>query len=118
MRITRLLIVPLLCALSGAGTSTLTLGCGTVSGSHSSGGKVGVAYKTSLAATGGLPAYYFEITSGGLPSGLMFDASTGTIFGNPGQNGTFPIGAAVTDITGARATAACTIYIAQTTKKR
>jgi hypothetical protein len=90
----------------------LSLSCGTVSGAHSGGGKVGVPYSGSLAASGGSPAYYFEITAGMLPSGLMFDPSTGTIHGTTTTPGTYPIGTAVVDSAGQVATASCTLYFA------
>ena len=46
-------------------------------------GQVGVAYSTSLAASGGTTPYAWSITSGTLPAGLSLNASTGTITGTP-----------------------------------
>lgn len=46
-------------------------------------GQVGVAYSTTLAATGGTPPYTWTTTSGTLPAGLMLTASTGAISGTP-----------------------------------
>jgi len=47
------------------------------------GGQVGVAYSTTLAATGGTTPYTWSITSGSLPAGLSLNASTGAITGKP-----------------------------------
>jgi Putative Ig domain len=46
-------------------------------------GTQGTAYTTSLAATGGSGAYTWSLKSGGLPSGLSLNASTGVISGKP-----------------------------------
>jgi hypothetical protein len=46
-------------------------------------GQAGVAYSTTLAATGGTPPYTWTTTSGTLPAGLMLAASTGAISGTP-----------------------------------
>ena len=43
---------------------------------------VGTAYSSTLAASGGTPAYTWSITAGSLPAGLTL-ASTGTISGTP-----------------------------------
>ena len=46
-------------------------------------GQVGAAYNTTLAATGGTIPLRWTATSGGLPAGLMLNASTGAITGTP-----------------------------------
>ena len=46
-------------------------------------GQVGVAYNTTLTATGGKPPYTWSITSGSLPAGLSLNSSTGAITGTP-----------------------------------
>ena len=46
-------------------------------------GQAGVAYSTTVAATGGTPPYTWTTTSGTLPAGLMLTASTGAISGTP-----------------------------------
>jgi hypothetical protein len=46
-------------------------------------GQDGVAYSTTLAATGGTPPYTWSLTSGSLPTGLSLNASTGAITGTP-----------------------------------
>jgi Putative Ig domain len=47
------------------------------------GGQVGVAYSTTLTATGGTSPYTWAIISGTLPAGLTLNASTGAISGKP-----------------------------------
>jgi hypothetical protein len=47
------------------------------------GGQVGVAYSSTLAASGGTTPYHWSITSGTLPPGLSLNASTGAITGTP-----------------------------------
>jgi len=46
-------------------------------------GQVGVAYTTTLAATGGTPPYTWSMTSGSLPANLVLNATTGAIAGTP-----------------------------------
>ena len=46
-------------------------------------GQAGVAYSTTLTATGGTPPYTWTTTSGTLPASLMLNASTGAISGTP-----------------------------------
>jgi hypothetical protein len=46
-------------------------------------GQVGVAYSTTLAATGGATPYTWSLTSGTLPTGLVLNTSTGAISGTP-----------------------------------
>jgi hypothetical protein len=60
------------------------------------GGTVGVAYSTTLAATGGAPPYSWAVTSGSLPAGLSL-ASTGAITGTPSAPGTATFSVTVTD---------------------
>ena len=46
-------------------------------------GKIGTAYTTTLAATGGKAPYTWSILTGSLPAGLTLNASSGTISGTP-----------------------------------
>jgi len=46
-------------------------------------GTVGVAYSTTLAATGGTTPFTWSLTSGTLPTGLSLNPSTGAITGAP-----------------------------------
>ncbi len=50
-------------------------------------GDVGVAYATTLAATGGVEPYNWSITVGSLPAGLTLNTSTGVISGTPTAGG-------------------------------
>jgi streptogramin lyase len=47
--------------------------------------------------TNGTPPYAYALTSGTLPAGLTFQASTGSITGTPTAPGSFPISVQVTD---------------------
>jgi uncharacterized protein (TIGR03437 family) len=64
-------------------------------------GTVGTAYTTgtTIAASGGTPAYTYALTSGTLPNGLGLNTSTGAITGTPGPNtnGSYTIAVSVTD---------------------
>jgi subtilisin family serine protease len=62
-----------------------------------SNGAVGVPYSETLEAVGGAEPYTWSITSGSLPSGLALDEATGTIYGIPVLEGTFPLSVEVTD---------------------
>jgi len=58
---------------------------------------LGVAYNRTVTAAGGATPYAWSISSGGLPTGLSLNASTGTISGTPSAGGTFDFTAMVTD---------------------
>ncbi len=60
-------------------------------------GTVGVAYSQALAASGGTPAYTWDISAGSLPAGLSMAATTGVISGTPTTSGTTSFTATVTD---------------------
>ena len=49
----------------------------------------GTSYSSTDQATGGVPAYTWNIAAGSLPPGLTLGAVTGTISGTPNQNGTY-----------------------------
>jgi hypothetical protein len=71
----------------------------------------GVAYSTTLQATGGTPPYTWAITTGVLPSGLSLNAGTGEISGTPTETGSFPITVEVTDDVAATDSAALNIDV-------
>jgi len=66
------------------------------------GGTVGVAYSTTLSASGGQPPYTWSISNGALPSGLTLNPSSGIISGTPTTASTSPdtFQATVTDSAG------------------
>ncbi|HXM44479.1 MAG TPA: ice-binding family protein [Bryobacteraceae bacterium] len=75
-------------------------------------GQVGVAYSSSLLATGGTPPYSYLIAAGSLPAGLALNAATGTIAGTPTTAGASSDTSRVTDSLGASAMSTCGITIA------
>ena len=68
-------------------------------------GKVTVGYRTSLAAAGGTSPLRWRIVSGALPAGLFFSESAGVIVGVPEQAANVALTIAVTDASGATASA-------------
>ncbi|WP_174240918.1 putative Ig domain-containing protein, partial [Granulicella sp. S190] len=60
-------------------------------------GTVNTGYSVALQATGGTTPYSWSITSGSLPTGLIFVSSTGIVSGIPTVTGTFNFTIAVTD---------------------
>jgi len=60
-------------------------------------GLVGAPYAGSLTVSGGEGPYTWTIVSGSLPRGLGFDASSGTIAGQPQTKGRFALRIAVRD---------------------
>ncbi len=75
-------------------------------------GQMGVAYSSSLVASGGVPPYTFSIIAGALPTGLTLNASTGAIAGTPAAAGAFSDTSRVVDSAGASSTSSCGITIA------
>lgn len=62
------------------------------------GGTVGVAYSgETFVAQGGNSPYTFSLLSGGLPSGLSLNSSTGVVSGTPLSTGTSTFTIQVTD---------------------
>ncbi len=56
-------------------------------------GTTGISYQVSIEAKGGERPYVWNMTSGGLPNGLLLDLRTGLISGRPtrGENASFEI---------------------------
>src|SRR5438067_1710403 len=54
-------------------------------------------YEATLQATGGVPPYRWEITSGELPQGLDLNSTTGLISGIPAERGQFEFVVTVSD---------------------
>ena len=74
-------------------------------------GTVGIAYSTSLSASGGTTPYSFSVTSGSLPAGLTLTAGSGVISGTPTAAGTSVFTGQVEDASGAKASASFSITI-------
>jgi large repetitive protein len=56
----------------------------------------GSAYSQAFSANGGVAPYTYVLT-GSLPTGLSWNAATGTLSGTPSQSGNFPISVSATD---------------------
>lgn len=74
-------------------------------------GTVGVAYSTSLVASGGLTPYSWSVVSGSLPAGITISSATGVISGVPTAKVTANFTVQVKDSVGATASAAASITI-------
>lgn len=57
----------------------------------------GVPYSAAFVVTGGVPPYFFSISSGSLPPGLTLNALTGVVSGTPTGTGTLNFKVTVTD---------------------
>jgi hypothetical protein len=73
-------------------------------------GKVGVAYSTTLKASGGVEPYSWKLSSGALPPGLSF-SSAGVISGIPSKSGTYDLGIKVSDSDTPRETVAAELSL-------
>src|ERR1035437_1834197 len=63
--------------------------------------QLGVAYDSSVVASGGTGAYQFAITGGALPAGIGLNPASGAISGTPTADGPFSYTVQVTDSAGA-----------------
>ena len=70
------------------------------------------AYSVSLAATGGVPPYSWQVSSGALPSGFSLATNTGILSGTTNQTGNFSFQVTVTDSQGTEASALLSILVA------
>jgi M6 family metalloprotease-like protein len=75
------------------------------------GGVIGVAYTTTLAASGGVEPYTWAILSNTLPLGLTLDSATGVISGTPVASGQSSFQVRVTGLDGKNTTNLCTLRI-------
>jgi large repetitive protein len=76
-------------------------------------GTVGSAYTATISASGGTPAYTYQVISGTLPAGLLFN--NGVISGTPTAGGTFPLTVQVTDANAKTGTQSYSLIIAGAT---
>lgn len=60
-------------------------------------GQVGSSYTATIAVSGGISPYTWNVTSGNLPTGLNIGSSTGTISGTPTASGNYAFTLQVTD---------------------
>ena len=60
-------------------------------------GAVGVTYKDTLSAHGGIAPYHWSIVQGSLPAGLSLDPATGALSGTPTTAGRFQATVKITD---------------------
>jgi Putative Ig domain/PKD domain len=74
---------------------TIAPGTLTITSSSLPGGQVGVAYSTTVAATGGTLPLHWSAT--GLPNGLTINATTGQITGTPTATGTSSVNLFLSD---------------------
>ena len=74
-------------------------------------GTAGLAYSTTLSATGGTPPYQWNISSGSLPAGLSLNARTGAISGTPGTAGQSSFTVQVRDSSSSPQTASANFFI-------
>lgn len=71
----------------------------------------GVAYDAAISVSGGSEPYRFALVSGALPTGLSFDADTGTLSGTATLDGTFPVLIEIVDANGDRLTQSFVITV-------
>jgi hypothetical protein len=99
---------------TGSDTSTLVIGCQTITVSNPavSTGTVGTPFSQTFTQSGANGTATFSLASGTLPAGLSLSAS-GVLSGTPAQSGSFPITVKVTDSNGCTGTGpAYTLVIA------
>jgi hypothetical protein len=93
-------------------TLTITLGAlTTVTPSVLTSGVVGAAYSQTLAATGGVPPYTWQVVSGSWPVGLSM-SSAGALTGTPTTAGSYAFAAKVTDSASETATQTFSLTVA------
>ena len=85
--------------VSSSGPKSQSGGALAVSAKLSS-ATVGAPYSGGITVSGGTPPYTLSISSGSLPPGLSFSATTGTISGTPTSSGSFSFTVLATDASG------------------
>ncbi len=75
--------------------------------------EVGVRLARALTAAGGSGTYTWSLSSGALPSGIVLDASKGTLSGTPQAAGNFAFGLTATDADGRVATVNAFLTVAR-----
>jgi hypothetical protein len=83
--------------LTNSATLQLVIDSGLALASALPNAMVGDAYSQTAVATGGLPPYTWQLTSGQLPAGLALNTSTGAIYGTPTKGGQSTFVIAVND---------------------
>src|SRR5579872_5736008 len=98
----------------GSNTVTLTVNAApTISPGSLPAGVDGTAYSpVTLSVTNGTPPYSAITLSGTLPTGMMYNTSTGVLSGMPSQAGAFPLTATATDSLNVTASQNYTLQIA------
>lgn len=87
------------------GTPTLTVKCPSATAT------VGVAYSSSVVATGGTAPYTYALYNSVLPPGLTLNASTGAIAGTPTASGSYSFMIYAVDTKMAYGYGTCTIVV-------
>jgi hypothetical protein len=72
----------------------------------------GTSYSSTIAATGGLGATSWSVTSGSLPVGLTLDSASGVLQGTPTTSGNYSFAVEVTDANGDTASQSLTLQVA------
>ena len=71
----------------------------------------GQSYASAAAASGGQTPYTWTLAGGPLPAGMVFNSSSGSLTGTPGDSGTYPYTLLLTDKAGATATRDCQLIV-------
>src|ERR1017187_2872582 len=72
---------------------------------------VKMRYSTSLSASGGVAPYQWSLVTGGLPTGIQLQSSSGVIAGMTATPGSYPLSIQVTDASGHIATGAFSLTV-------
>ena len=115
-----LALLPLGAAAQDKATATLTLtvNAGTVTLTPSSlpNAEVGLAYSTTVTASGGLAPYVYSISTGSLPAGVTIASGTGVLSGTPttAATVTFTVKATDSEVPAVAATQSYTVTVEPT----